>query len=185
MDIAPVSLPAPRLDPLAASEWDEFLARLAAATPGGPETTLNIFATLGRHRELFRRWIGFGGALLSGVLPPRTRELAILRTAANCRADYEWAHHVPMAGAAGVSALEIDALSRPLGDHHWDPADFDVLRAVDEMHQTLALTDGAWAAVHDHLGDDATIELIMLVGQYHLVALVLRTLGIEVEEDLG
>ena len=31
---------------------------------------MHIFATLGRaDPELFRRWLGFGGALLSGSLP--------------------------------------------------------------------------------------------------------------------
>ena len=92
----------PRLAPLEQHEWDDFLTRLVDAS-GGPDHALNIFTTLGHHPELFRRWISFGGALLAGQLPGRVRELAILRTAVRAQADYEWAHHAPMATELGVT----------------------------------------------------------------------------------
>ena len=59
----------------------------------GPDA--NIFATLVRAPGLFRRWLPFGGKLLAGKLPARDRELLILRTGWNCRAEYEWAQHLP------------------------------------------------------------------------------------------
>ncbi|HMK99064.1 MAG TPA: carboxymuconolactone decarboxylase family protein [Acidimicrobiales bacterium] len=170
----------PRLAPLEQAEWDDFLARLVDAS-GGPDRALNIFTTLGRHPELFRPWISFGGALLAGQLPGRVRELAILRTAVRSQADYEWAHHAPMAAELGVTEEELSAIRRPLADHPWSDEEGDVLRAVDEMHDTWTLSDGSWAAVHGRLGDAGSIELVMLVGQYHLVALLLRTLHVEIE----
>ena len=171
----------PRLAPLPPEEWDELLVLLADVA-GGPEHALNVFTTLGRHRALFGAFVGFGGALLDGTLPPRTRELAILRTAARSGADYEWHHHAPAAATAGVTAAEVPALRLPLDRHPWADEDLVVLRAVDEMHDRWALGDEAWAAVHGALGDAGAIELVMLVGQYHLVALALRTLRIAVEE---
>lgn len=172
----------PRLAPLEPGEWDDFLTRLVDAT-GGPEHALNVFTTLGRHPELFRRWIGFGGALLSGKLPARLRELVVLRTAVRTGADYEWAHHAPTAAGLGVGDEELAALRRPLADHDWAPEEGTVLRAVDEMHDTWTLSDASWSAVHALLGDAQAIELVMLVGQYHLVALALRTLRVEIERD--
>lgn len=170
----------PRISPLPQAEWDEFLARLVDAT-GGPERALNIFTTLGRHPDLFRRWVSFGGTLLAGQLEGRLRELVILRTAARTQADYEWAHHAPTATGLGVSEEELAALRRPLADHPWGADELAVLRAVDEMHDTWTLSDVTWEPVHRLLGDAVTIELVMLVGQYHLVALLLRTLRVEVE----
>ncbi|HAM03457.1 MAG TPA: hypothetical protein DCQ30_14715 [Acidimicrobiaceae bacterium] len=170
----------PRLAPLPPGEWDDFLSRLVDAS-GGPEHALNIFTTLGRHPELFRRWIGFGGALLGGQLPGRLRELVILRTSVRCRADYEWIHHEETARRLGVAPEELEALRRPLADHPWGHDDLIVLRAADEMHDTWTLAEESWAAVHGLLGDSGTIEFVMLVGQYHLVALALRTLRIEPE----
>ena len=172
----------PRLAPLPQAEWGDFLERLVNAS-GGPDHALNIFTTLGRHPELFRRWIGFGGALLAGQLPGRLRELVILRTAVRSRADYEWAHHEETARRLGVTLDELDALRHPLADHPWPADDLVVLRAADEMHDTWTLADESWAAVHDLLGDAGSIEFVMLVGQYHLVALTLRTLRIELESS--
>jgi len=174
----------PRLAPLPRREWDDFLARLVDAS-GGPGHALNIFTTLGRHPELFRRWISFGGTLLSGQLPGRLRELAILRTAVRAQAEYEWAHHAPTAAQLGVTEQELAALRRPLADHPWADEERELLRAVDEMHDTWTLSDHNWAGVHGRLGDAGSIELVMLVGQYHLVALMLRTLHIEIEKQRG
>lgn len=170
----------PRLAPLPEAEWDDFLRRLVDAS-GGPAHALHIFTTLGRHPELFRRWIGFGGALLGGLLPARTRELAILRTAVHCRAEYEWDHHVDAARAAGVTDDQLAALRRPLGEHDWDEPTSLLLHAVDQMHDIWMLDDDTWNRLHALLGDAQAIELVMLVGQYHLVALTLRTLGVQPE----
>ena len=64
----------PRLPPLPAGEWDERLTRVLEGSPGGTDEPMHIFTTLGRaDPELFRRWLGFGGALLSGTLPGRLR----------------------------------------------------------------------------------------------------------------
>jgi alkylhydroperoxidase family enzyme len=183
--VTPIGPPAqpsgpPRLPPLRPEEWDDFLSRLVDAS-GGPDHALNIFTTLGRHPELFRRWVTFGGTLLAGTLPGRARELAILRTAVRCGAEYEWSHHATTAAKLGVGEDELDALRRPLDSHAWPDDDRALLRAVDEMHDTWALSDATWTTVHDRFGDAGAIELVMLVGQYHLVALALRVLRVEDE----
>jgi 4-carboxymuconolactone decarboxylase len=170
----------PRIAPMAPGEWDEFLTRLIGAF-GGPDHALNIFTTLGRHQQLFRPWITYGGALLAGELPARVREMTILRTSVRCQAEYEWFHHAETAVQVGVSADELAALRRPLADHRWGTEDLTLLRAVDEMHDTWTLSDGTWKAVHELFGDVGAIELILLVGQYHSVALALRSLRIEIE----
>jgi alkylhydroperoxidase family enzyme len=50
-----------------------------------------------------------GGLLCGSLLAHRDRELLILRTASNCHADYEWAHHVVIGKQAGLTHEEIDA----------------------------------------------------------------------------
>ena len=60
----------PRLPPLAAGEWDGVLTRVLEGSPGGTTEPMHIFTTLGRaDPELFRRWLGFGGALLRAPCP--------------------------------------------------------------------------------------------------------------------
>jgi 4-carboxymuconolactone decarboxylase len=80
----------PRVAPLAEVEWDEEAKEvLGPMSSLGP--LLNIFATLGRHPKLLKRWLVFGNHVLAkSTLPPRERELVILRVGWLCRAEYEW-----------------------------------------------------------------------------------------------
>lgn len=175
--------PAPRLAPLPPAQWDDLLQRLLPASAGPGTRPAAIFATLARHPELFRRWLGFGGALLAGRLTPRLRELVILRTAANCDSDYEQAHHEPLARQAGVDEAELAALRRPVDAHRWPPAEAAALRAADELHADGTVGDGTWAALRPWYDDADLVELVMLVGQYHLVSFCLHTFGIRLQDD--
>ncbi|HZJ27506.1 MAG TPA: carboxymuconolactone decarboxylase family protein, partial [Acidimicrobiia bacterium] len=97
----------PRIPPLPEAEWDAKARELLSlvGVPGAIAT--NIFTTLVRHPRLYRRFLAYGGVLLTGALPARDRELMILRTAARCGAEYEWGQHVRIATEGGVSAAEI------------------------------------------------------------------------------
>ena len=123
----------PRLPPLAAGEWDDVLTRVLENSPGGTDEPMHIFTTLGRaDPELFRRWLGFGGALLAGSLPGRLRELVILRTADRFGGRYEWAQHIELAEVQGVTPAEVAAVSNG-GDAvdavEWSPLERAALRA--------------------------------------------------------
>ena len=180
---APV--PGPRLPPLAAGEWDERLIRLLEQSPGGTDEPMHIFTTLGRASpELFRRWLAFGGALLSGRLPGRLRELVILRTACRFGGRYEWAQHIGIGEAEGITPAELAALGGSAGDLdalEWSPLERAVLRAVDETADDGALGDATWDAVEAELDESELIELLMLIGHYLMLATVLRSLRIQLE----
>jgi 4-carboxymuconolactone decarboxylase len=170
-----------RIEPLPSEEWDDLLRALVDNSPGGTHRPLNIFTTLGRNPELFRKWLGFGGALLGGKLDERDRELLILRTAHRCHSDYEWVQHVPLAKAAGLGEEEIRWLAAPLEEGRWSHDDASLLRAADELHDEFGLSDETWAQLSSRFDPPRLIELVMLVGQYHLVALAVSALEIELE----
>ena len=112
---------------------------------------MHIFTTLGRaDPELFRRWLGFGGALLAGSLPGRLRELVILRTAARFGGRYEWAQHIELAEAQGVTPDELAGgerrrCGRRLDAVEWSPLERAALRAVDETADDGTVSDATWA----------------------------------------
>ncbi|MEU6726145.1 carboxymuconolactone decarboxylase family protein [Nonomuraea wenchangensis] len=160
----------PRVRPLPPEEWDGFIR----ANP------YNVFATIARHPKLYRAWLGFGGALLDGTLPARDRELAILRTAYHSRSAYEWAHHARLGREAGLTELEIDSVRHP--DALWPVEDRLVLQVADDLHYGSDLTDATWAALCDRYDEAGRIELVMLVAHYRMLALVLRTLRVAIEE---
>ncbi|MFC4113916.1 carboxymuconolactone decarboxylase family protein [Nonomuraea zeae] len=156
--------------PLPPEEWDDF-------TKANP---YNVFATLARHPGLYRAWLRFGGALLDGTLPARDRELAILRTAYHAGSAYEWAHHARLGREAGLTDVEIESV-RQL-DALWPVEDRLVLQVADDLHYAGDLTDATWAALCDRYDEVGRIELVMLVAHYGMLALVLRTLRVEIEE---
>src|SRR5690349_9392303 len=98
---------APRLCAIPPAEWTDEVKQILERVPSGDDGPLNIFTTLANHPGLLKRWLPFGTALLQGTIPPRDRELVILRTAANCRADYEWGQHARIALLCNVTEAEI------------------------------------------------------------------------------
>jgi len=175
----------PRLPPLAPGEWDDVLTRVLENSPGGTDEPMHIFTTLGRASpELFRRWLGFGGALLAGSLPGRLRELVILRTAARFSGRYEWAQHIGLAEAQGVTPAELMAVSNEegaVGTVEWSPLERAALRAVDETAEEGAVSDGTWEALTEGLQESDVIELLMLIGHYMMLTTVLGSLRIQLE----
>jgi alkylhydroperoxidase family enzyme len=175
----------PRIPPLPAEEWSEEIRSLLSATGRGDGQPLNIFTTLARHPELFQTWLPFGGyLLLSGSLSLRDRELAILRTAYNCRSPYEWGQHVRISLDAGIDRDTIDRVVRGPEADGWDEREVALLTAADELHTEAAISDSTWAALARHYDERQLIELPVLVGQYHLVAFALNSLGVQPEPGL-
>jgi alkylhydroperoxidase family enzyme len=174
---------APRLTPLHVDEQTDEQRELLA--PLGGEAALHIFSTLVRNPGLFRRWIGFAGKLLQGgTLPPRTRELVILRVAFRCRGTYEWGQHVGIAREAGIADDEIGRVARGPDAPGWSSLDAAVLRAVDELDGDHCIGDATWSELARALDERQLIELTMLAGHYALLAGTLNSLGVQPERAL-
>jgi alkylhydroperoxidase family enzyme len=179
----------PRIPPLPEAERTDEARELLGQEAGAvgdlvqrPETpTLNIFTTLVRHPGLFRKWLPFGGKLLSGKLPARERELLILRTGWNTQSHYEWGQHVVISRAVGFTDEEINRVIDGPDAGGWTDLEATLLRAADELHADACISDRTWEVLARHYDDRQLIEIPMLVGQYHMVAFTLNTLGVERE----
>jgi 4-carboxymuconolactone decarboxylase len=178
-----VSAEPARIAPLPAAQWDERLSRLLAVA-GGVDEPMHIFTTLAHQPELFRRWLGFGGALLSGQLPGRLRELVILRTAYRFGGRYEWAHHIELGVAQGITAAELEALGGDLSSVPWDPFERAALAAVDETADVGAVTDRTWSTLAARLDSGDLVELLMLIAHYLMLSTVLRSLRVPLEPSV-
>ena len=175
---------APRIPPIPPEERDPATKEMLDALRRPDGTELNIFGTLARHPKIFKRWSAFGGTLLyGGALPPRERELMILRTGYLCRSRYEWGQHVEIGRAAGLSDEEIARVAEGPEAAGWSEVDALALRAADELHADSHISDTTWAALAEGWDDQQLIEACMVVGQYHLVAFTLNSLGVEPESE--
>ncbi len=174
----------PRIPPFPAGERDAESRVLIDSI--GSSATDNTFDTLARHPNLLRQWMPFTVALVvTGVLPPRLRELAILRTGWLCLAEYEWGQHAVFARRAGISNQEIARVKSGPEAGGWTEMEAAMLRAVDELHYDACVSDDTWAILAAHLDERQLIEVPILVGQYHIVCFTLNTLGIQREPGIG
>jgi alkylhydroperoxidase family enzyme len=166
----------PRLQPTTPDDWDDETRALMDAV--GP---LNIFATLAHHPKLLKRWMVFGSHVLAkSTLPPRDRELLILRTGWRCGCDYEFGQHTVIAATVGVSSDEVARITRPSTDG-WSGTDRDLLVAADELIADHRLGNGTWERLAARWSDQQVLDLIFTVGQYSLVCMALNSLGVQRE----
>lgn len=171
----------PRVAPLAEVEWDaearEILGPLNSLGP-----VLNIFATLAHHPKLLKRWMVFGNHVLAkSSLPPREREIAILRIGWLCRAEYEWGQHTAIGRQTGLTDDEIRRIPKGADAPGWSALDAALLRATDELHGDAMISDATWAELSKHYETRQIIDLIFAVGQYNMVSMALNSLGVQRE----
>lgn len=178
-----------RLRPLPAEEWDEAVQRsLSGMLPAerrNPRDAGNALSTLANHPALAKAFLRFNVHLLySSTLPPRVRELAILRVAHRRDCAYEWTHHVALAKEAGLGDDEIAAVRRAGDGNAGDLDAFEraVLAGVDELDEKSQLSDETWAALGERLDDRQRMDFVFTVGCYTLLAMAFNTFGIELEE---
>jgi 4-carboxymuconolactone decarboxylase len=176
---------APRVRPLAEDEWTpEAREVLDGLAMNG--RVLNIFRTLAHHPKLLKRWLVFGNhVLVKSTLPPRERELLILRTGWNCRAEYEWGQHAEIARHVGLTDAEIGRVTRGADDPAWAPQDAVLLRAADELHADSRIGDATWAALAARYTTEQLLDLIFTVGQYTLVSMALNSLGVTLDDGVA
>jgi 4-carboxymuconolactone decarboxylase len=177
-----------RIAPLPPEDWPEDLRPLATFAASGEEISigdLNIFRTLARHPELFQAWGPFGGYLLTrAALPFEERELLILRTGLNCGSPYEWGQHARIAVNGGISRETVDRVAAGPDAEGWTDRQAALLRAADELHADNVISDATWGSLAAELDERQLIEVCMLVGQYHLVAFMLNSVGVQPEPGL-
>jgi AhpD family alkylhydroperoxidase len=174
-----------RLPPLPDDQWDDRTrAALAGTLPRSRQNAReagNALATMVRHPDLAKAFLTFNMHLLfRSSLPPRLRELTILRVARRRGCTYEWVHHVRMATEIGLSEAEIEAAGDGKAAGELEIA---VLAAVDELDDTSTLSDGTWATLREHLEEPQVMDLVFTVGAYCLLAMAFNTFGVEPEHE--
>jgi len=149
---------------------------------------LAIFSTVANAQGSFLNWLRFGGDCLDGRwFDSVLRELAILRVARlTPGAEYEWVQHVPILLAVGgtpeqVAALEADELdAEALG------ADGRlVVRFTTQVVLDATPDEQTFAAMQARFTTAEITQLLLVIGQYMMVARVMATAQLEVDAVLG
>jgi alkylhydroperoxidase family enzyme len=142
----------------------------------------NLYATMVNHPKLYGPRVRFGSYLQrDSLLPPKTRELLIMRTGWNIRAEYEWSHHVEAAKAAGFSDTDIARIAKGPSAPGWSEEHAAVLRAADELRREAFISDATWKTLQKYYDTKQMVEIIYTVGGYTMTGLAINSFGIQVE----
>lgn len=175
----------PRIPPLDPESLTDEQREIAVKSSPGDGRLLNITKTLVRHPKLLKRWNVFAGhVLVKSSLPPREREIAILRVGWRCRAEYEWAQHVVIGRQCGLRDEEIERIKAGPDAPGWTDHESALLRATDELHEDSFITDETWAALAGVWSEEQLMDFVFAVGQYRLVSMALNTLGVQIDPGL-
>lgn len=144
---------------------------VAMTAPKDGEAPVTI-AALGHCEPLVGPFVGWAAALaLLGALSKRHHELLALRTAHNCRSEFEWTEHSNFARQAGLTDDEIDRVASST-HQGWDRSEELLLLAADELHAQSSITHSTWAELCEHFTMPELVEAIYVVGQYTMLSMV-------------
>ncbi|HLN16314.1 MAG TPA: carboxymuconolactone decarboxylase family protein [Acidimicrobiales bacterium] len=171
----------PRIRPLSYEEADpETQALWDQISSGQPDPRGSVLMGVTMwNPELYRVRTPFVSYVKdSTCLPLRDRELAILRTAWMCGADFMWAMHNEIGLQCGLTQVEIERVGAGPDHPAWTPEEAAVLRSMDELHDQSRIADATWRVLAGTYDNRQLIELITLAGSYHVMAYLMGAIGI-------
>ncbi len=153
--------------------------RIGAGAQAVPATEVPEYMRVAmKHPEVFARQMEMGAVLYNGRIPPRERELAILRIGWLTQSPYEWGEHVNIAQRVGLSIEEVRRVRDGSAASGWGAHDAAVLRGVEELLADYTLSDSTWDVLAHSWDEPQLIEFPMMVGQYIATAFVQNSLRI-------
>jgi 4-carboxymuconolactone decarboxylase len=113
-------------------------------------------------------------------LTNKQTEIAILCTARYWTAQFEWAAHVRLGLAAGLSQEQIDAIAERKTPHFDDPDDRLVYEFAHSYYQNHRVSDDVYERVKARWGDKGVVDLAGLIGYYSFVSVTLNVFEVPI-----
>jgi alkylhydroperoxidase family enzyme len=159
------------------------LAAEIAKINGGRGYLINVYKLLLHSPAVCMAWFEHIGAIRwKTKLPPRLREIAIVRIASAVKYAYALQQHVPgIAVPDGVSLEECEALRDWKASRFFSEAERAALAYVDAMIAAPDVPDDVFNAVRRHYGEREVVELTILAGTYIMHNRVTTALKIDLE----
>ncbi len=148
---------------------------------------LNIFRMMAHAEANMIPAMRLGNSILhKQKLSHVNRELLILQVARIEGGDYEWRQHVPIALALGVTQAQIDALERGShGDAAFNEAERALLAFGREVIENVRVPDAVFAAMRKHFSEQETVEAIVAIGFYMMMARVTEATETDLDPAAG
>lgn len=169
-----------RIAPLAVADFTPEQAELV-----GDWTHLLFSRVIVRHPAAYRIFLAYIDKVIRGSnLPPRDREVLVLRLLGLCDEVYELHHHEMIARGASMTEAEIAAAKAGEGAE-LSAFDLALCRAAEELLRDTRIGDATWAALADRYNEEQLMEVVFLGGCYVTMAMLTKTFGIGLEQQDG
>jgi len=144
---------------------------------------LNLYKVAAHSPKVFLNFIRLGNAIIGRMeLPPRLREIIILRVATLTGSEYEWAQHAPVALQVGVNQKQLDAIPDWKNSAAFNNEERAILQYTDEVARQVKVTDQTFNTLKNFFSEQAIVELTMTIGYYEMVARLLVPLQVELDK---
>jgi 4-carboxymuconolactone decarboxylase len=178
----------PRIAPIPNDEVDPesraIVNAIRASAGAGPaEIIPEYMRVVMKHDAIFRCQMDMGTAIFKGRIPPRERELAVLRIGWLTQSPYEWGEHVDIGQRYGLTRDEVARVIEGSSAPGWSEHDAAILRGAEELLADFALSDATWATLAKSWDEAQLIEFPMMAGQYVATAFVQNSLRIALAGD--
>lgn len=116
-------------------------------------------------------------------LPPRLRELAIIRTGIVGDSRFEYSQHLKVARMVGVTEDKLAAIKGWPTSDKFTAAERAVMQAADELVGRNLVEDETFAALKSHLPDEQIMELFYVIGLWRMHGMIARALHLEFDNE--
>ncbi len=147
---------------------------------------LNVARMIANSDAAFYPFSMMGNSLMTrGKLDAKLREIAILRTAKVSHSVYEWTQHVPIAKSVGVTDAQVAAMENPAGAACFNEVESLVIKFTDEVARNVKGNPATVAQLKKHMGAAEIVELVLSIGFWGMVARLLETTEVDLEDFAG
>jgi len=138
-----------------------------------------------RTWKLFQAHIPFSLYVMAlSSVPPRIREMAIVRIAHNNGCDYEFQHHSKVClNRLGFTPQDIKNIVAGPDAPGLSELDSNVLKMVDQLSKNCNIDDDVHKFLTETYTEDQFAELMFTIGNYESMTRVINVLNIPMDED--
>lgn len=177
----------PRLAPVPREGWTQQIREFFAIMEGPHTleqgTRFTAQAVMANHPELATEWARYNRFVARDLdLPDTLREIAILRTAWNLQAGYEWYQHRIIARRCGLSEAQLEAVKQGEGAAIWEDRERFIIRAADEICANAEASAETVESLLQHFGKRQLLEILWTIGTYGMLAWIFNSLRMPIEE---
>ena len=181
--------PVPRITPRPVEEmrpeWLDTLARIPGAGLKGAGFPRNALGTMMISEDTFGPFLEYWVTCKERMsLTTREQELVILRMGVLYASNYVWMHHLPVGREFGLTDDELHAV-RTARCEGFPARERALLALTDELVDARTIRREVWDAHRAHLVDVELVDLVNLVAQYTLFALMNNAFQVAVEGGIA